>query len=1059
MSEFSEDSRVKFPTIKHLMEMGFTYISQKGLKTKDIDKPKTNIDSQTNILIDYFNNAYLKLNPSKELKDAENCLKEIQKVLTNEDLGRKFYYEFLLNTAEKIIDLSNPDNFRLNNTFQVATELTCGNKDGDNFRPDITLFINGIPLAFIEVKKENNSKGIQAETERMKVRFKNAAFRRYLNITQIMVFSNDMEYDDENITPTQGAFYAAIGKRTTKYSTFREEGQDSFPIQKRLFKVTPEDEEFLLRDNNVPQYRTYSEYITNCKINTPTKRICDSLFSFERFHFFLKYGITYADYPNGLQKHIMRYPQVFATKAIERYIDAGNKHGIIWHTQGSGKTALAYYNVKHLTDYFSKQGIIPQFFFIVDRLELLDQAQREFSYRGLKVTPVQSKDDFTKIITDPHTTLNKEGKPEITVVNIQKFSSDSRAISKQAYNVKVKRVYFIDEAHRDYDPEGSFLKNLLASDTEAIIIALTGTPIIGKGFNTKKIFGGYIHAYYYNASISDGYTLRLIREDIHSNFKIQMQDTLKNLRVNNKFVRKEDVYAHKNYVEPLLEYIVNDLREFRVKNADPSLGAMVACNSKIQAKVMYDLFLRSYAQEDEVNYELLDDGQYEASSVPPEEIDAKHTPLKSGRYRAALIVDDYLDKETRAKWVNLFKEGKIDFLFVFMMLQTGFDAPRLKKLYLHRMAREHNLLQTLTRVNRPYKNLKYGYVVDFANIEEEYKKTNDAYQEELENEVGKDNVETINRLFVSEAEAKKQIEAAVKTLEPYDLHNPTKFSNELNLEKDSKRVNEILKALETLQAIENMLSSQGSKVEDLFEYKDIHSLIKATRNRLNLMNFENHSEERENVKQLLNLALEDIMFSFDKAGEHELELYEQYKEAVEHTRKQLAANYDNNDPEFITIFDAFMKIVSKNGMTEENANSVNMHEQVEYVNSILKRIREMNQRNDLRAIKYNGDKKFVRIENRLREKAEQEENTSPEIKKFTWTKSQEKMSEILLHVKEDVDDSFFRNEAIIESPGYFGKVIKTFVTRQFRDAEIKTDSDVRTYVSDLINKEYQVTAR
>lgn len=91
--------------------------------------------------------------------------------------------------------------------------MACGDKDGDNYRPDITLFVNGLPLAFIEVKKENNHKGIQAETERMKVRFQNPAFRRYLNITQIMVFSNDMEYDCNEVTPTIGAFYATIGKR------------------------------------------------------------------------------------------------------------------------------------------------------------------------------------------------------------------------------------------------------------------------------------------------------------------------------------------------------------------------------------------------------------------------------------------------------------------------------------------------------------------------------------------------------------------------------------------------------------------------------------------------------------------------------------------------------------------------------------------------------------------------------------------------------------------------------------------------------------------------------
>ena len=169
-SAFCEDSRVKFPTLMHLMGMGFKYVSLKGLKTKYVEAPKTEFDPLTNILTDYFTDAYCTLNPKAEKKDAEDMLVKIQKSLQNDDLGRQFYNEILLNTGERIIDLSSPANFYRNNTFQVTTEMTCGSKDSDNYRPDITIFVNGLPLAFIEVKKENNHKGIQAETDRMKQR-------------------------------------------------------------------------------------------------------------------------------------------------------------------------------------------------------------------------------------------------------------------------------------------------------------------------------------------------------------------------------------------------------------------------------------------------------------------------------------------------------------------------------------------------------------------------------------------------------------------------------------------------------------------------------------------------------------------------------------------------------------------------------------------------------------------------------------------------------------------------------------------------------------------------
>lgn len=1054
-SAFCEDSRVKFPTLMHLMGMGFKYVSLKGLKTKYVIAPKTEFDPLTNILTDYFTEAYNKLNPNVENEAAGRLLAKIQSSLMNDDLGRQFYNEILLNTGERIIDLSSPANFYKNNTFQVTTEMTCGDKDNDNYRPDITLFVNGLPLAFIEVKKENNHKGILAETDRMKQRFVNPKYRRFLNLTQIMVFSNDMEYDNNEVTPTIGAFYATIGKKNTKYNCFREEGQDSFPIERHIRQVTLQEEEILLRDSNVPQYKNSSEYKTNCLANTPTKRMCDSLFSFNRFHFLLKYGIAYVDYTNGLQKHIMRYPQLFATKAIERHLEAGKTKGIIWHTQGSGKTALSFYNVKYLTDYYSSKRIVPQFFFIVDRLDLMIQAQREFSYRGLKVNSVQTKDDFAKIISSGLTTQNREGKPEITVVNIQKFYNDSKALPKNAYNVPVQRIYFIDEAHRNYSPDGCFLKNLISSDSNAVKIALTGTPIISKEYNTKDIFGDYIHTYFYNASIADGYTRRLIREDIGSNYKIRLQEALNSIRIKSHSVKESDVYAHRTYVQPLLDYVINDLQQFRVKNEDNTLGGMVVCNSKEQAQMMYRLFLEKYADETELDNERDEDGATVYRSISAGEMEAKKTPCRKGCYRAALITYDSFDKETRAKWIELFKDGKIDLLIVFQMLQTGFDAPRLKKLYLHRMVKEHNLLQTLTRVNRPYKEMKYGYVVDFANIEEEYSKTNREYQEELEHEVGKDNLKHTDRLLVTMEEAKSRVDAARKVLAPYELGNPEIFSRQLNMEDDREVVRSIVRSLEDMRSLQNMLTAQGSEAEAVVEISDIHNLIKAARNRLDLLSFIDNADEKSNTRQLLNVALENIEFSFEKRGEGELEIQEQYRQSVEHARRQLQACMDTEDPEYRSILEEFLRLFRRKEM--ESQEEFNMHDKVQNVNDILKRIKRLNERDALEAIKYNGDTKFVRVEKRLKEKDKEEIEHKTSPRNYAWTEEKEKMTVILLAIKEDVDDVYFHNQAILEVPAYFKRNILTYVTRHFKEGQINTDREVRKYVSEVINREYQVT--
>ena len=282
------------------------------------------------------------------------------------------------------------------------------------------------------------------------------------------------------------------------------------------------------------------------------------------------------------------------------------------------------------------------------------------------------------------------------------------------------------------------------------------------------------------------------------------------------------------------------------------------------------------------------------------------------------------------------------------------------------MVKEHNLLQTLTRVNRPYKEMKYGYVVDFANIEEEYSKTNREYQEELEHEVGKDNLKHTDRLLVTMEEAKSRVDEARKVLAPYELGNPEIFSRQLNMEDDREVVRSIVRSLEDMRSLQNMLTAQGSEAEAVVEISDIHNLIKAARNRLDLLGFIDNADEKTNTRQLLNVALENIEFSFEKRGEGELEIQEQYRQSVEHARRQLQACMDTEDPEYRSILEEFLRLFRRKEM--ESQEEFNMHDKVQNVNDILKRIKRLNERDALEAIKYNGDTKFVRVEKRLKEK-------------------------------------------------------------------------------------------
>ena len=584
--KFNEDSRVKIPALLHLMRLGYQYIPL---------NEQNRIESN-NVFASIFIPKISVLNGITE-QEAQRILDEINLELDYEDLGKKFYERLTSTSGVKLIDFENFNN----NEFHVTTELTC--KSGDEeFRPDITVLINGMPLAFIEVKKPHNQEGVIKERTRINERFKNKHFRRFANITQLLAFSNNMEYEDGIVEPIFGAFYATPAYENVQFNYFREDLD--YPVQQKLKDIDEKTENELLKDNNLIVIKNSPEYITNKQSNTPTNRILTSLFSKERLKFILQYAIVYVEEEvTGkvmYQKHIMRYPQLFATQAIATKIDTGQNKGIIWHTQGSGKTALAYYNVKHLTDYYAKKQVIPKFYFIVDRLDLLIQASSEFANRGLKVKQVNSKQDFIADLKVVGAIHNDSGVPEITVVNIQKFSEDAIANKDISYDINIQRVYFLDEAHRSYNPKGNYLANLINSDRSAVIIALTGTPLlkeVAKEYDSKMLFGNYFHKYYYNMSIADGYTLRLIREQIEGNFKMEMKEIMDQIKVLQGDISTRQIYAHPKFAQPLLDYIVTDLIKFRREKQDTSLGGMVVCDSANQAKELFRLFEEKYGEQ------------------------------------------------------------------------------------------------------------------------------------------------------------------------------------------------------------------------------------------------------------------------------------------------------------------------------------------------------------------------------------------------------------------------------------------------------------------------------
>ena len=927
--DFSELTRVQIPAALHLMRLGYTYLPHNGREIVERDP-------DTNILVSVFKEQFLKFNNYLAEEDFERELANIKLELDQNDLGRSFFRRLQGQEDTVYIDWENPEA----NTFHVALEVTCKNGQ-DEFRPDIVVFINGLPLSYIEVKQPNairdGKTGIQSEQDRTRQRFENRKFRRFNNITQLIALSDNLPYISGQGQQKQGSYYGSNAYSKTKFNAFKEEREEDFLHS--LATLTEDQIDFVLDDMNHFALKSQPEFTTNLNPDTPCNSFLSSLYQKGRLLFMLSFGLVYVEEESKdgqmqLQKHVMRYPQYFATRAIEETIAKGIKKGVIWHTQGSGKTALAFFNICYLTNYFSKQGIVSQFYFVVDRLDLADQAFKEFTKRGLKV----------KRINSPQELNQKQDGYDVAVVNIQKFKDSSDLTDRSGYDLNRQNIYFIDEAHRSYNERGSYLPNLYQADTNAIKIALTGTPLItykkdGKTkenhATTRDIFGDYIHKYYYNQSIDDGFTLRLMREDIETSYKDNLRSI--NEEIQRGGLSKEDIFAHPRYVESMLDFIIEDFNRARdVIFDDQTIGGMIVCDSSKQAR--------------EIEKQL------------EERRKAGTTNLTS-----ALILHDEGDKEEKKEKVDAHKEGKIDLIIVYSMLLTGFDAPRLKRLYLGRKIKAHNLLQTLTRVNRPYKDYLFGYVIDFADISKEFDRTNRAYLEELNQEydtalTGENGEDVFGSLFVPADEISHELSKTELILLDYPTDNLEYFSQAINDIKDRKQLIDLRKALESIKQYYNIARLLG--YHHLIEQIDIAQvailLNILSRRMLTLSLIDKPADFSSQT--LLNLAMSETSFSFVKIAEEELRLA---ANDLEDWRRRVAGKIkkqrDEKDPEWVSLYEEFQRIMQKHFIYgQEGYTMENIKETQKDYEELFKSVEDYYTRMRRLTMNFNGDEMAAR---------------------------------------------------------------------------------------------------
>ena len=1065
MSKFNEATRVQMPAMVHLTRLGYKYFGKIHEATKG-----TVYDDDTNILLEVFKKKFGELNPGHEGEYLQ-VLRDIRKELNDDDLGRGFYQRLRSVSPVRLVDFENPKN----NDFHFTAEFTCKNGQ-DEFRPDITLFVNGLPLCFVEVKKPNNHGGMVAESIRMnKERFPNKKFRRFINITQLMIFSNNMEYDTlGGIVPIQGAFYCTGARNSSPFNCFREENPGSMKIAPYnrdypYLAIDKEMEKKILSDYNCQVIHTSPEYQTNLGVNTPTNRILTSMCSPERLLFILQYGIAYVRMEREVdgkiestdQKHIMRYQQMFAAMAIRQRLSEGVKSGVVWHTQGSGKTALSYYLTYILNDFYARQNKVAKFYFIVDRLDLLEQAKQEFEARGLLVATANTRTELMEQFRQNQAQQGASGQAEITVVNIQRFAEDKEKVNITDYATNLQRIFILDEAHRGYKPGGCFLANLFEADKESIKIALTGTPLLKDERASCKVFGSYLHTYYYDKSIADGYTLKIIREDIETSYKERLSDVYDRLDtlVQKKDIKRSQIIEHPSYVEELARYISDDLRRFRKIQGDDTLGGMVICETSEQARRLYEAFTTKPTGGNSMPIQLhMDEQEWMVAEALPVYVTAKK-PLRVG-----LILHDSDDKETRKQIVKDFKKNmSIDLLIVFNMLLTGFDAPRLKRLYFGRKLKDHNLLQAITRVNRPYKEMRYGFVIDFADIKRNFDETNEAYLQELNRfndveETGEgNNTDTFTQVIEDKEEIINQMKQVRQVLFNYSYDNAEEFSSEISTEEDKSILLELKHALESAKNMANIVRTFGDgdmKTQfSKLEITKLPELISEVQRRIGVINQKEAFCVSDETKVLINEAMMDIEFTFSKIGQEEMKIISggvELKEKWERTITAFTQNFDQEDPEYITLRDAFMQRFKEHGFVIDSIAKFN--EESSALDDIIKRLQDMQKRNNVLLKRYKGDEKFARVHKRIREVNKQRESKG---EKPMFSFLDDELVAILNIIKDDVDSKVYDRNDILKKDAYFSRTVLALINGcLYHFPQIKPEMDDYKFIQQRISQQY-----
>lgn len=691
------------PAIALLQSMGYTYISP-----EDCEKQR---GSRYHVLLkDILRGQLRRLNrysyagAENEFSAAniERAMEELDEPLTDGLVrtSEKIYDALLLGKSYpetvgggkslsfnlKYIDWEHPEN----NLFHVTEEFAVESQDKlHNARPDIVLFINGIPFAVIECKAPHIS--VEQAVEQM-IRNQQADY-----IPQLFKYAQIVMATNKNVVK-----YATAGTPKKFWSVWKE--QDTEFLDSRLAQLVAD------------------------RAPTEQDRNIISLFSRERLMELTRYFVLF----DANVKKICRYQQYFAIREIIKTIaqkdSKGNRQsGVIWHTQGSGKSLTMVMLAKYILMELAVCN--PRVVIVTDRKEMDGQIAATFAHTRLNPARATSGRHLVELVTN--------GKADVITTIINKFNTAERL---EAKNNSRDVFVLIDESHRSN--YGSMAAKMRTVFPNACYIGFTGTPLMKREKNTLTKFGKLIHKYTIQDGVEDGaivpliYEGRFVEQKVdEENIDMWFQQTTKRLTDPQKedLRRKWSSIRRLTSTDARIKRIALDINNhFLLGFKDTGFKAMLATNYKRDA-IRY---LKCFEQFGDLNCAVV---------ISPPDMRESVDDVDEGTDNMVIeywekMMKQYGDADTYEEAMkNKFCDGEIDILIVCSKLLTGFDAPVCQVLYIDKELKEHGLLQAIARTNRLHDGKEYGLIVDYRGLIQKLDAAMDMYSGAgLENFEGRD---------------------------------------------------------------------------------------------------------------------------------------------------------------------------------------------------------------------------------------------------------------------------------------------------------------------------------